>query len=190
MSSVPVASLAIKAAKPVPNSTRHLMEKNRLRRSKAKEIYLSMVHINCKEAKWMCKRLGETVRKGEPGKVLLEKKNSWEINFREFSTLRCAKCLVESCIFPPFSKSSVPRQLCVPAQRFSKYKFLHLGSISAFQPVICTCNQEVTVKGSNAIQHVYMNFVIFNLHVFICLQKITLCSKPIKRQAPLSRILE
>ena len=37
---------------------------------------------------------------------------------------------------PPFSKSSVPQQLCVLAQRFSKYKFLYVGSISAFQSLL------------------------------------------------------
>ena len=72
-------------------------------------------HINCKDEKCMCKHLVETVKKREPGKMLPEKKYSLEINSRELSTLRYAKCLIDSwffvCFLPPFSKSSVPQQL-------------------------------------------------------------------------------
>ena len=87
---------------------------------------------------------GGAVKKREPGEILPEKKCSLEINSRELGTLRCAKCLIDACVFgffvffflPPFSKSSVPQQLCVLAQRFSKYKFLYVGSISAFQSLL------------------------------------------------------
>lgn len=56
-------------------------------------------HINCKDEKCMCKHLVEAVKKREPGKMLPEKKYSLEINSRELSTLRRAKCLIDSCFF-------------------------------------------------------------------------------------------
>lgn len=42
---------------------------------------------------------GGAVKKREPGEILPEKKCSLEINSRELGTLRCAKCVIDSCVF-------------------------------------------------------------------------------------------
>ena len=105
-------------------------------------------HINCKDEKCMCKHLVETVKKREPGKMLPEKKYSLEINSRELSTLRYAKCLIDSWFFVCLFFTSLFQILSsstarVLAQRFSKYKFLYVGSIFAFQSIIVPATRKI-----------------------------------------------
>ena len=126
---VPVASPDIKGGRqaPKPPTQPGILWKNQTQKKQAKKIRLSMCVSSARKQN-ECANIWLNCQERRSWEDTFSKKCSLEINFGELSTLRCAKCFVESLFSLPFP--SLQFNCSVPAQRFSEAQCLHLGSFS------------------------------------------------------------